>query len=71
MVVDLTDFLRERRRTFLPEFGKLLSVTTVKAREYHYATHARNAFHHLETVDLPFHEFRFSYEAGGRDIEHG
>lgn len=62
-VFDLAPFLRQHADTFLPDFGNLLSVTTMKAREYHYAKHARNAFYHLETVNLPFHEFRFSWDS--------
>lgn len=61
LVLDLTRFLAQQEPSFLPDFGNLLSITTVRAREYHYAKHAQNAFYHLETVNLPFHEFRFSY----------
>lgn len=63
--LDLTPFLRQYEHLLLPGYGNLLSVTTLKAREYHYSKHARNAFYHLETVNLPFHEFRFSYGERG------
>lgn len=66
--LDLAPFLRQHAHLLLPGYGNLLSVTTLKAREYHYAKHARNAFYHLETVNLPFHEFRFSYGERG-DVE--
>lgn len=59
--VDLAPVLERHAHTFLPDYGNLLSVTTLRAREYHYAKHARNAFYHLETINLPFHEFRFDY----------
>lgn len=60
-ILDLSHFLNQHATTFLPDFGNLLSITTIKAREYHYAKHAKNAFYHLETVNLPFHEFRFDW----------
>lgn len=60
-VYHLAPFLKQYQHTFLPEEGNLHSVTTLKAREYHYAKHAKNAFYHMETINLPFHEFRFSY----------
>lgn len=66
--LDLAPFLRQHAHLLLPGYGNLLAVTTLKAREYHYAKHARNAFYHLETVNLPFHEFRFSYGERG-DVE--
>ncbi|WP_240309228.1 radical SAM protein [Corynebacterium pollutisoli] len=66
--LDLAPFLRQHAHLLLPGYGNLLSVTTLKAREYHYAKHARNAFYHLNTVNLPFHEFRFSYGERG-DVE--
>ena len=60
-ILDLTGFFNQYAHTFLPDYGNLLSITTIKAREYHYAKHAKNAFYHLETVNLPFHEFRFGW----------
>lgn len=60
-MLDLSRFLNQYAHTFLPNYGNLLSITTIKAREYHYAKHAKNAFYHLETVNLPFHEFRFDW----------
>ncbi|MEJ5920321.1 radical SAM/SPASM domain-containing protein [Corynebacterium sp. H78] len=58
-VWDAAPFLTANRAALLPELGNLLSITTLKAREYHYSKHAKNAFYHLETINLPFHEFRF------------
>ncbi|MDU0478774.1 SPASM domain-containing protein [Staphylococcus chromogenes] len=60
-VFPLSPFLRAHASGFLPGFGNLLSVTTIRAREYHYAKHGKNAFYHLETINLPFPEFRFSW----------
>lgn len=66
-LVDLTGFLNQYAHTFLPEYGNLLSITTIKAREYHYSKHAKNAFYHLETVNLPFHEFRFDWQPAAQN----
>lgn len=37
-------------------------VTTKDARKYHYDKHSKNAFYHIETINLPFHSFFFSYK---------
>lgn len=37
-------------------------VTTKDARMYHYDKHSKNAFYHIETINLPFHSFYFSYK---------
>lgn len=37
-------------------------VTTKDARRYHYDKHSKNAFYHIETINLPFHSFFFSYK---------
>ena len=37
-------------------------VTTKDARMYHYDKHSKNAFYHIETINLPFHSFFFSYK---------
>lgn len=62
-LLDLTRFLAQYQHTFFPGYGNLLSITTIKARDYHYSKHAKNAFYNLETVNLPFHEFRFSWSS--------
>ncbi|MEJ6013490.1 SPASM domain-containing protein [Corynebacterium sp. H127] len=62
-LLDLTPFLVLHAPGFLPDFGNLISVTTLRAREYHYSKHAKNAFYHMETINLPFPEFRFSWKA--------
>lgn len=37
-------------------------ITTKDARSYHYDKHSKNAFYHIETINLPFHSFYFSYK---------
>jgi len=37
-------------------------VTTKDGRKYHYDKHSKNAFYHIETINLPFHSFFFSYK---------
>lgn len=37
-------------------------ITTRDARRYHYDKHSKNAFYHIETINLPFHSFFFSYK---------
>lgn len=37
-------------------------ITTKDARKYHYEKHSKNAFYHIETINLPFHSFFFSYK---------
>ena len=37
-------------------------ITTKDARKYHYDKHSKNAFYHIETINLPFHSFFFSYK---------
>ena len=38
-----------------------LFITTKGARTYHYEKQAKNGFYHIETLNLPFHSFHFSY----------
>lgn len=38
-----------------------LFITTKGARAYHYEKQAKNGFYHIETLNLPFHSFYFSY----------
>ena len=37
-------------------------ITTKDARKYHYDKHSKNAFYHIEAINLPFHSFYFSYK---------
>ena len=32
------------------------------AGEYHYEKHKKNAFYHIQAINLPFHNFMFEYK---------
>lgn len=60
-IFDMKNVLLQYSGSYLADYGNMWSVTTIKAREYHYQKHGNNAFYHIETLNLPFPEFRFNW----------
>jgi uncharacterized protein len=51
---DLGPFLRLHQDLFLQDIRNNLYVTTKTLREYHYSKQRKNAFYHIQSINLPF-----------------
>ena len=60
-IYDITYMFKETSDKFMEGVHNLVSITTQRARAAHYSKQKNNAFYHLEAINLPFHEFWFSY----------
>lgn len=60
-IYDITYTFKETSDKFMEGAHNLISITTQRARAAHYSKQKNNAFYHLEAINLPFHEFWFSY----------
>nr|DAR26031.1 MAG TPA: Fe-S oxidoreductase [Caudoviricetes sp.] len=60
-IYDVTYMFKETSDKFMEGVHNLISITTQRARAAHYSKQKNNAFYHLEAINLPFHEFWFSY----------
>ena len=58
---NITPLFKESSKDFMDGTHNMISITTDNARAYHYYKQKNNAFYHLEAINLPFHEFYFSY----------
>ena len=58
---NITPLFKETSKDFMDGTHNMISITTDNARAYHYYKQKNNAFYHLEAINLPFHEFYFSY----------
>lgn len=56
---DLTDFLCAHKSLFLNNVRNNLYVTTKTLREYHYKKQNKNAFYHMQAINLPFSFIEF------------
>jgi len=61
-VLDISEFIHKNNKYYIKDVMNNLFFTTDKAREYHYKKQAKNAFYHLQAINLPFHNFMFFYE---------
>ncbi|MCF6255781.1 MAG: radical SAM protein [Gammaproteobacteria bacterium] len=59
---DLTDFLHAHKSLFLNDVRNNLYVTTKTLREYHYKKQNKNAFYHLQAINLPFSFIEFYWD---------
>lgn len=51
---DLMPLLQLHRHCFLPDVRNNIYVTTKSLREYHYQKQQKNAFYHIQAINLPF-----------------
>ncbi|MEA2027933.1 MAG: SPASM domain-containing protein [Campylobacterota bacterium] len=59
LVFDLGVILRQHSHLFIEDIRNNLFVTTKTMREYHYAKQKKNAFYHLQAINLPFVNMEF------------
>ncbi|MDH5676848.1 MAG: SPASM domain-containing protein [Myxococcales bacterium] len=65
---DLAPLLRQHRRLFVEGVRNLLYVTTRSLRDYHYKKQQKNAFYHIQAINLPFPHLEFYWK---HDAVHG
>ncbi|SDZ88544.1 uncharacterized protein SAMN05660964_00517 [Thiothrix caldifontis] len=59
---DLHHFLKSHAGFYRPQVRNNLFVTTKTLREYHYNKHRKNAFYHVQAINLPFSNFEFYWK---------
>ncbi|MGD8590485.1 MAG: hypothetical protein PVG22_16805, partial [Chromatiales bacterium] len=63
LVFDLTPFLRQHQGLFADGVRNNLYVTTKTLREYHYSKQKKNAFYHIQAINLPFPFLEFYWHS--------
>jgi len=56
---DLTPIFRLHKHLFIDGVKNNLFFTTKTMREYHYTKHRKNAFYHIQAINLPFANIEF------------
>jgi uncharacterized protein len=59
---DISAILRLHSPLFLAKVKNNLCISTKALREYHYAKQRRNAFYHIQAINLPFPNFEFFWQ---------
>lgn len=59
LMLDLMPWLKLWSNTFIDDIANNLFVTTTSLREYHYKKQQKNAFYHIQAINLPFQNFEF------------
>ena len=59
---DLSTILRSHSALYQSGVRNILYITTKAMREYHYAKHKKNAFYHIQAINLPFPNFEFYWK---------
>ena len=59
--VDLTGLLREYRDEYSPDSPNNLFFTTDALRDCHYTKQKKNAYYHIQAINLPFQNIEFYY----------
>ncbi|EMC5047279.1 radical SAM protein [Campylobacter coli] len=62
LIYDISSFLKENSRLYSLNHKNFIFFTTKALREYHYEKHAKNAFYHIQAINLPFLRFEFTWE---------
>ena len=61
-VLDISGILRSHAPHYLAGVANNLFFTTKALREYHYVKHRKNAFYHLQAINLPFQNIEFLWQ---------
>lgn len=57
--LNLSPWLNVWSNQFIDNVKNNLFITTTTLREYHYKKHQKNAFYHIQAINLPFQNFEF------------
>ncbi len=58
-LIDIAPILKLHANLFLPNVKNNLFFTTKALRDYHYTKHKKNAFYHIQAINLPFPNIEF------------
>lgn len=61
-VLDISGLLRAHAAHYREGVANNLFFTTKALREYHYAKHRKNAFYHIQAINLPFQNIEFLWQ---------
>jgi uncharacterized protein len=61
-VLNISDVINRNKRFYKDGIINNLFFTTKNARNYHYEKHHKNAFYHIQSINLPFHNLLFLYK---------
>ena len=61
LIYDISDMIHLNQGKYVDGVINNMFFTTKKARLYHYEKHSKNAFYHIQAINLPFHNFLFYY----------
>ncbi|MCW5207504.1 SPASM domain-containing protein, partial [Desulfobulbus sp. US2] len=59
LLLDISSVLAEHAPFYLDGVKNNVFFTTKALREYHYAKHRKNAFYHIQAINLPFQNIEF------------
>jgi uncharacterized protein len=58
-LLDISGLLLSHAQFYLEGVRNNLFITTKALREYHYSKHRKNAFYHIQAINLPFQNIEF------------
>jgi len=61
IILDISDIIHRHKDSYLDGVFNSIFFTTKQARIYHYEKHAKNAFYHIQAINIPFHNLKFVY----------
>jgi uncharacterized protein len=61
-LLDISALLISHARFYLDGVRNNLFITTKALREHHYAKQRKNAFYHIQAINLPFQNLEFFWQ---------
>ncbi len=61
-IIDISKIIKLHAHSYLPEIRNNLFITTRNLREYHYVKQRKNAFYHMQAINLPFQNIEFIWQ---------
>jgi uncharacterized protein len=61
-ILDISAIIKQHAHLYLSGIRNNLFVTTKSLREYHYDKHKKNAFYHIQAINLPFQNIEFIWK---------
>ena len=61
-MLDISAIIKLHANLYLPEVRNNLFFTTKSLREYHYEKQGKNAFYHIQAINLPFQNLEFLWK---------
>ncbi|MCI5121459.1 MAG: radical SAM protein, partial [Candidatus Electrothrix sp. AUS4] len=61
-VLDISQLLISHAPFYMDGVRNIFFITTKALREYHYSKHRKNAFYHIQAINLPFQNIDFYWQ---------